>query len=69
MIKNAPDLVIMENKGFNIKASIGKEKIFEEENIFSGKHNDQAFILINQSISIEHPSVENILNFFGDNYA
>jgi len=65
MIKNAPDLVLIENKGYNLKASIGKSKLFEKEETFSGKHNENSFILINKDIEIENPTVEDVLNLFG----
>jgi len=65
MIKNAPDLVLIENKGYNLKASIGKSKLFEKEETFSGKHNENSFILINKDIEIESPTVEDVLNLFG----
>ncbi|MFX1503325.1 MAG: alkaline phosphatase family protein [Promethearchaeota archaeon] len=61
MIDSAPDLVLVENKGFNLKGSIGKENIIENENTFSGKHNDNSFILINDELDIENPTVENII--------
>ena len=60
MVDYAPDLVLIENKGCNLKASIGKEKLFEKEEKFSGKHNDQAFIITNQEL-IKQPKVENVL--------
>jgi predicted AlkP superfamily phosphohydrolase/phosphomutase len=62
-IKRAPDMVIIENKGFNLKSGIGKEMIFEDENNFSGKHNQNSFILINKEIDVINPSVEDIVSF------
>jgi predicted AlkP superfamily phosphohydrolase/phosphomutase len=61
MINSAPDLVLVENKGFNLKGSIGKERIIENETTFSGKHNDNSFILINDELDIENPTVEHIV--------
>lgn len=66
MINSAPDLVLIENKGFNINGSIGRENIFENETSFSGKHNEDAFILINQDIDVEKPSVEDITKLLGE---
>lgn len=60
MINNAPDLVIVENNGFQPKGAIGKTELFEED-IFSGKHNDSAFIFINRDINIHKPSVEDVI--------
>lgn len=65
MINKAPDLVLTENTGFNLKASIGKEKIFENEKTFSGKHNEKSFIIINKDIMIKEPTVEDIVNLLG----
>ena len=62
MIEYAPDLVLIENKGYNLKASIGKKLLFENEDTFSGKHNENSFILINKDIEIEIPTVEDVLN-------
>ena len=62
MIDYAPDLVLIENEGFNLKGTIGKKKVFEDELVFSGKHNDKSFILINRDIEIQNPSVENIVD-------
>ncbi len=61
----APDMVLVEKKGFNLKSGIGKEKIFEEENTLSGKHNENSFILINKEINVKSPSVEDIVGFLG----
>ncbi len=61
-IEKAPDLVLIENSGFRLKGAIGKNQIFEED-IFTGKHNDKAFLLMNKEIEIEKPSVENIVEF------
>lgn len=65
MIKNAPDLVLIENKGFNLNGSIGKEDIFEKENKFSGKHNENSFILINKCVDLKEPSVQDVIGLFG----
>jgi predicted AlkP superfamily phosphohydrolase/phosphomutase len=62
MIENAPDLLLVENKGFQLKASIGKKKVFEKEDIFSGKHNENAFLFINKDIDIEEPTVEDVVS-------
>jgi len=61
MLNRAPDLILIENKGFNLKSSIGKIEIFEEENKFSGKHNENAFIFVNRDIDLRIPTVENII--------
>jgi predicted AlkP superfamily phosphohydrolase/phosphomutase len=46
---NAPDLVLLSNKGYNLKASLKANDLFEK-GIFSGKHTqDDAFLLINRS--------------------
>jgi len=60
MIENAPDLVVVENPGFQPKGGIGKPNIFEKD-VFSGKHNEDAFLFINKDIEIEQLSVEDII--------
>ena len=60
-IDAAPDLVLIENKGFNLKGSIGKKDIFEREKELSGKHNENAFIFINKEINQKELTIENVL--------
>ena len=60
-IDKAPDLVLIENPGFRLKGVIGKNKIFEQD-MFTGKHNDEAFLFINKDIDIENPNVENVVD-------
>ena len=62
MIGDAPDLILIENQGFNLKANIGKRNLFENEETFSGKHNENSFILINKDIDMKEPTVEDIVN-------
>jgi len=57
MIDNAPDLVLIENEGFQLKGVIGKKKIFEDETVFQGKHDDNAFLFINKDIDLINPTV------------
>jgi predicted AlkP superfamily phosphohydrolase/phosphomutase len=61
MVDHAPDLVLIENEGFNLKGAIGKENIFEKEKTFTGKHNENAFLLINRDINIKEINVENVI--------
>ncbi|MFX1392097.1 MAG: alkaline phosphatase family protein [Promethearchaeota archaeon] len=65
MIKNAPDLVLIENEGFNLKGTIGKASLFEEEKLFSGMHNESAFLLVNKEIDMSEPKVEDIVALLG----
>jgi len=65
MLINAPDLVLIENKGFQLKASIGKADIFEQASSFSGKHSDSAFICINKDIELENPTVTDVIGLLG----
>lgn len=47
-IESAPDLVLVGNKGFNLKAKVDTDALYEK-NIFKGKHTqDDAFIIINK---------------------
>ncbi|MFX1238058.1 MAG: alkaline phosphatase family protein [Promethearchaeota archaeon] len=61
MIKKAPDLILIENKGYNLKSSLGKENLFEKENNFSGKHNQNAFLFINNNVNLQNPTVEDVV--------
>ncbi len=46
-MNQAPDLVLVPNKGFNLKASVKADQLFEKS-IFAGKHTQHdAFLLIN----------------------
>jgi len=50
---HAPDLVLIGNKGFNLKAAINAENICSK-GIFTGKHTqDDAFLLVNKKCSDE----------------
>ena len=50
LIDQAPDLVLISNKGFNLKASLKSDNVFEDS-IFTGKHTQHdAFLLLNKSI-------------------
>ena len=64
-IEQAPDLVLLANKGFNLKASIKAQKLSDND-IFTGKHTqDDAFLLINKKcasgIIPENPTVSDVV--------
>ena len=64
-INNAPDLVLMSNKGFDLKSKLNKEEIFEN-GIFTGKHtHPDAFLFVNteenSGVVPDDPSVEDII--------
>lgn len=61
MLSNAPDLILIENTGFRLKGAINKEHIFEKD-IYTGKHNDKAFLFINKDININNICVEDIIS-------
>ena len=47
-LHRAPDLVLLANKGFNLKSGLKAIKLFEKD-IFTGKHSQKdAFLLINK---------------------
>jgi predicted AlkP superfamily phosphohydrolase/phosphomutase len=63
-LENAPDLVLVGAKGFNLKASVKADRLTDKA-IFSGKHTqDSAFLLVkglaDKSIVPEIPAVWNI---------
>ncbi|KKK44713.1 MAG: Type I phosphodiesterase / nucleotide pyrophosphatase [Candidatus Lokiarchaeum sp. GC14_75] len=66
LIDKAPDLVVLENPGFNPKGGIGKKIIFEDDD-FSGMHNDSAFLFINKDIDLKKPKVEDVVGLIGGN--
>lgn len=66
MIDDGPDLILIEKPGFNFRASIGKENVFENETTFTGKHNENAFLFINRDINTKNPTVEDITGLLGD---
>jgi predicted AlkP superfamily phosphohydrolase/phosphomutase len=63
-VENAPDLVLLSNPGFNLRASLFKKEPFEKDSL-TGKHTQEdAFLYIknkeNGTIIPEEPSVENV---------
>jgi len=48
-----------------LKASIGKENIFEQASSFSGKHDESAFIFINKDIDLQNPTVTDVVGLLG----
>ena len=65
---NAPDLILMGEKGFNIKASLRSEKIIDK-GIFTGKHSQEnAFLLLKGDRyipNITSPTVSDCLRIIG----
>lgn len=63
-LNQAPDLVLIANNGFNLKAGIKSDKLFENS-IFTGKHTQHdAFLLVNncseRGIIPDKPSVTDV---------
>ena len=65
-VDKAPDLVILEQPGFCPKGGIGKTSIFERANL-PGMHNDSAFLFVNKKISLESPTVQDVVGLIGGN--
>ncbi|MFW9829835.1 MAG: alkaline phosphatase family protein, partial [Candidatus Thorarchaeota archaeon] len=61
MLDYAPDLILLENSGFRLRGTIGKKSLFESD-IFSGKHNEEAFLFVNKDIDIKNPKVEDVIS-------
>ena len=56
-IDQAPDLVLIGNRGFNLKAALATNKI-ADRGIFTGKHSQSdGFLLINRKITKDNPDV------------
>ncbi|MFC1577356.1 alkaline phosphatase family protein, partial [Candidatus Omnitrophota bacterium] len=74
LMDRAPDLVLVGNKGFNLRANIKAENMFSK-GIFSGKHTqDDAFLFVkgisNNNIIPEDPEIFDIVKILqGDQYA
>lgn len=58
-IKNAPNLVLMPEKGFNLKGGILSDTVFDK-NSLSGKHTQDAFLYCRHDLP-ENPSVEDVV--------
>ncbi|MFC1808238.1 alkaline phosphatase family protein [Candidatus Omnitrophota bacterium] len=57
---DAPDIVLVGEKGFNLKASLGSKEIFSRS-VFAGKHTQHdAFILLNRPFQNEIPDNVNV---------
>ena len=65
-LENAPDIVLLPNSGFCLRAGINDKKIFEHDDIIKGMHTqDDAFLFVknkfNQDKIPEKPCVEDII--------
>jgi predicted AlkP superfamily phosphohydrolase/phosphomutase len=65
-LENAPDMVLVGNEGFNLKANVKAERL-AEKGIFTGKHTqDTAFLIIkglsDKSIVPDIPAVSDVKN-------
>lgn len=63
-VETAPDLVLLPNSGFNLRASLFKKDLFDKD-LFAGKHTQEdAFLYVkngeNLNIVPEEPSVEDV---------
>ena len=63
----APDLILVGNSGFNLKASIKSNRLLDDRGIFTGKHTqDDAFLFVRthsqENIIPEEPTVFNVFN-------
>jgi predicted AlkP superfamily phosphohydrolase/phosphomutase len=68
-LHRAPDLVLLPNKGFNLKSGLKATNLFEKD-IFTGKHSqNNAFLLINRpapDIIQENPSVYDVVGVMNE---
>jgi predicted AlkP superfamily phosphohydrolase/phosphomutase len=65
-LDKAPDLVLLGEKGFNLRGGLNKDIVFDKDEVFTGKHSyDDAFLFVKASNAQEavpdEPSVVNIL--------
>ncbi|PIU15913.1 hypothetical protein COT20_01010 [bacterium (Candidatus Gribaldobacteria) CG08_land_8_20_14_0_20_39_15] len=64
-LNRAPDLLLVENPGFRLRAGLGKKELFDKD-IFTGTHTaDDGFLLVKPpqavDISLANPKVEDII--------
>jgi predicted AlkP superfamily phosphohydrolase/phosphomutase len=72
-LEYAPDLVLMSNPGFNLKASmdVSSRNIFEQGGIFTGKHTyEDAFLYVKRNVNLvpEKPNVEDVRKIIEGGY-
>ena len=65
--KAAPDLILVQNPGFSLRASLNRSKVYTQPDVLTGSHNGQdAFLCIRSSDSKKElgylPQAENVLN-------
>jgi predicted AlkP superfamily phosphohydrolase/phosphomutase len=64
-LENAPDLVLLPNPGFSLRGSMGKNELFEKDDIIAGMHTQQdAFLYVktrNKDIVPRAPTVEDVI--------
>ena len=67
-VDKAPDLVLVPGEGFNLRAGLFREEIFEREEGLSGKHTEYDALLYVRGVEgdalPESPSIEDVLPIF-----
>ncbi len=58
-LESAPDLVLIPNKGFNLRGKL-TGKVFEESPL-TGMHNGEAFLFVKNGKTVREPSVEDVV--------
>ena len=64
-MKKAPDLVLLGEKGFNLRASLNKDQVFKQDH-FKGKHTQDDTFLFVKAVKADNfvpkePSVSDIV--------
>ena len=69
LLERAPDLILVGNKGFNLKAAINADKL-DDKGIFNGKHTqDDAFLLVNRMVKIpENLTVSDVVGIIKEGW-
>ena len=61
-LEKAPDLILLPNKGFNLRGNITKTEIFDKD-IFTGMHTQEdAFLFVKTSTQIEIPENPKVID-------
>jgi predicted AlkP superfamily phosphohydrolase/phosphomutase len=61
---NAPDLIVIPNKGFTFKTGLFKETLYEEDFLKGTHTEDDAFLYIRGEAKMDYPSISDALNLF-----
>jgi predicted AlkP superfamily phosphohydrolase/phosphomutase len=67
-LQNAPDLILVAEEGFNLKANLRDNQLTNKDNIFTGKHRlDNAFLVVSGNVDndviLDNPTIADVKTF------